>query len=79
MGKNTLTLLQMTCTRLYKKVQIAYTRWRIWDPGSAAWISSESVRLKWFEADQRARYKDTRVWQDGRLTPWAVAVGRPPQ
>ena len=79
MGKSTLTLLQMTCTRLYKKVQIAYTKWRIWDAGSATWISSESVRLKWFEADQRARYNDTRVWQNGRLTPWAVAVGRPPQ
>ena len=79
MEKGTLTLLQATCTGLYKKVQIAYTRWRIWDAGSATLVSSESVRLKWFEADQRARYKDTRVWQNGRLMPWAVAVGRPPQ
>ena len=79
MEKATLVILQTACTKLYKKVQIAFTKWWIWDASSGTWTSSESTHLKWFEADRGNRYKDTRVWQNGRLVPWAAAVGRPPK
>ena len=62
--------LRKTSTKLHKKAMIALTKWLVWSPAKAQWITKEVVRLQMFAADHAAEYRDTRIRHQGRLISW---------
>ena len=63
-------------TTLYKKAGIFYTKFRIWDSYYSSFIALHSLRLKWFTADFKSNFSETRIKVDGKLVPWSQAVSK---
>ena len=62
--------LKVASAKTYRKVAIAYTKWRVYDISLRSWGGSNQCELKWFRADVHTRYSGMRVWKDGRLLDW---------
>ena len=62
-----LAQLRLVNAKLHKKATIAFTKWAIWSPIQFGWTGKPCVVLSMFEADRLTGYRDTRVWDQGRL------------
>mmetsp|Transcript_76630 Transcript_76630/g.217190 ORF Transcript_76630/g.217190 Transcript_76630/m.217190 type:complete len:99 (+) Transcript_76630:200-496(+) len=69
-----LVSFRQTCSILFRKAAIRYTKFRIHDTCYGYHIAHQSVRLKWFSVDYKSQFSDTRVKAGGALIPWSEVV-----